>query len=153
MKCIKDPLRKVVVNDCEKCLSKRDAPALCFKRHFVWGIPDESEPRWTLTKEAAEISKEDVSMYFDLTWEGNSHLIFARKFIQNSTKNKQPIPPNIRWAVWERDNFTCQICGERKYLSIDHIYPESKGGTLEFSNLQTLCRQCNSKKGNKISDG
>lgn len=60
---------------------------------------------------------------------------------------KQPIPSNIRLAVWERDNFTCQYCGSRQNLSIDHIYPESKGGEATIENCQTLCRSCNSRKG------
>ena len=65
--------------------------------------------------------------------------------------SKKPIPPDIRWQVWERDNFTCQDCGSRKKLEVDHIYPESKGGVLELSNLQTLCKSCNSSKGSKVS--
>ena len=63
--------------------------------------------------------------------------------------SKKPIPPDIRWQVWERDNFTCQDCGSRKKLEVDHIYPESKGGVLELSNLQTLCKSCNSRKGTR----
>lgn len=62
---------------------------------------------------------------------------------------KQPIPPELRWAVWERDNFTCQRCGSRRHLAVDHKHPESKGGTLDMDNLQTLCVPCNTKKGTK----
>lgn len=62
---------------------------------------------------------------------------------------KEKIPNDIRWIVWERDNFTCKKCGGRKNLSVDHIYPESKGGSMDLDNLQTLCRRCNSKKGVK----
>ena len=60
---------------------------------------------------------------------------------------KTPIPPEIRWRVWERDNFTCQHCGSRKHLAVDHILAESKGGMMVLENLQTLCGRCNSKKG------
>lgn len=60
---------------------------------------------------------------------------------------KLPIPEALRWDIWERDNFTCHHCGARRYLAVDHILPESKGGTLDPSNLQTLCRTCNSRKG------
>lgn len=62
---------------------------------------------------------------------------------------KQKISATKRWAVWERDNFTCRSCGSRKYLSVDHIIPESKGGDTNMDNLQTLCKRCNSKKGDK----
>ena len=60
---------------------------------------------------------------------------------------KIPIPPAIRWEVWERDDFTCQHCGVRRHLTIDHIYPESRGGPIHADNLQTLCKSCNSAKG------
>ena len=60
---------------------------------------------------------------------------------------KKSIPKEIRWEIWERDNFTCLFCETRRDLTIDHIIPESKGGTLNINNLQTLCRSCNSRKG------
>jgi hypothetical protein len=60
---------------------------------------------------------------------------------------KTKIPEELRWLVWERDDFTCQGCGARRRLSVDHILAESKGGLTELSNLQTLCVPCNSRKG------
>ena len=66
-----------------------------------------------------------------------------------TTFQKQSIPIDLRWQVWERDNFSCQHCGSRKYLTIDHIRPEILGGTLELENLQTLCATCNSRKGSR----
>lgn len=63
---------------------------------------------------------------------------------------KTPIPATLRWVVWDRDNFTGRHCGTRRYLSVDHIHPESLGGTLDLSNLQTLCVICNSRKGARI---
>jgi hypothetical protein len=63
---------------------------------------------------------------------------------------KQAIPTDIRWAVWERDDFRCQECGARRYLTIDHIHPESAGGDLSPDNLQTLCWPCNRKKNTRL---
>jgi len=60
---------------------------------------------------------------------------------------KTAIPDSLRWGIWERDDFTCQHCGTRRYLSVDHVTPEIKGGTTTADNLQTLCRRCNSSKG------
>ena len=72
---------------------------------------------------------------------------YFRNSPKTNQKTKEPIPPDIRWAVWERDNFTCKHCGSRKNLTIDHIVPESKGGKMTMENAQTLCRSCNSRKG------
>lgn len=90
----------------------------------------------------------------DLTQTREDFEIEKKKYEDFKSKNdaekaycKKNIPEKIRWAIWNRDNFTCQNCGSRKRLTIDHIYPESKGGKIEPSNLQTLCKSCNSKKG------
>jgi len=62
---------------------------------------------------------------------------------------KVPIPEELRWEVFERDGFKCVKCDSRRFLRADHIIAESKGGLTVLSNLQTLCRSCNSKKGAK----
>src|SRR3989338_6710803 len=59
---------------------------------------------------------------------------------------KVSIPHKLKWSIWQRDGFRCKKCGVQKNLSIDHIKPESNGGDLSESNLQTLCRSCNSSK-------
>ena len=150
MKCLKQSINTVFVKGCEDCLSKRDALETCFRRGFIWGVPDEDEPEWELTEKEGKLNKDDVSMYYDKGWEGNSHLIVIQKNILSFTKIKHSISVKMRWIVWERDNFTCQNCGERRHLSIDHIYPESKGGPTELFNLQTLCCRCNSQKGCRV---
>jgi 5-methylcytosine-specific restriction endonuclease McrA len=54
----------------------------------------------------------------------------------------------IRGRVFERDNYTCQMCGsDQEWLECDHIKPVALGGSHEMDNLQTLCRSCNRKKG------
>lgn len=76
-------------------------------------------------------------------------LINSEEYIRGTgiASKKIPIPSEIRWTVWERDNFTCKHCGSRKNLTIDHIHPESKGGKATIENCQTLCKKCNSRKG------
>ncbi len=56
----------------------------------------------------------------------------------------------LRQEIFERDGYTCVICGstEKESLEIDHIKPISKGGKTEPGNLQTLCHDCNVRKGN-----
>ena len=63
---------------------------------------------------------------------------------------KATISRKLRQKVWERDKYSCAICGSKENLTVDHIYPECRGGTLRLGNLQTLCRSCNSKKGAKV---
>lgn len=56
----------------------------------------------------------------------------------------------LRFEIYERDNYRCRKCGSAYELQIDHIIPISKGGKSEYNNLQTLCKNCNCVKGNKI---
>ena len=61
------------------------------------------------------------------------------------------IPKKARDLVMERDGRRCCICGSRKSLAIDHIFPWSKGGTNDTWNLRVLCYACNSKKRDAFS--
>ncbi len=65
-------------------------------------------------------------------------------------RQKAVIPGSLRTRVFERDAYRCRHCGGWVGLSVDHIQPESRGGTLELDNLQTLCRSCNSRKGARV---
>ncbi len=46
--------------------------------------------------------------------------------------------------------YKCANCSIEKPLTKDHIIPLSEGGTDFISNIQPLCRSCNSKKWKKI---
>ena len=59
------------------------------------------------------------------------------------------IPPVNRREVLRRDNPTCQYCGSRKQLTLDHVLPKSKGGTHTWDNVVTACSPCNSRKGDR----
>ena len=80
--------------------------------------------------------------------------VAGRRRIRLSDKNE----------VFERDNYTCQICGiSRDYLDsfceglgdyllleADHIQSVAQGGTgSDIDNLQCLCWRCNRKKGGR----
>lgn len=57
-----------------------------------------------------------------------------------------------RNMIHKRDNHTCQYCGSKEDLTIDHILPSSRGGTDSWENLTCACVSCNTKKGNKTPE-
>ncbi len=69
---------------------------------------------------------------------------------------RKPISKSIRFEVFKRDSFTCQYCGRKApdvLLNVDHIEPIADGGTNDFLNLITSCRDCNSGKSKRrLSD-
>jgi 5-methylcytosine-specific restriction endonuclease McrA len=53
-----------------------------------------------------------------------------------------------RRAVFARDDWTCQYCGSRSNLTVDHVVPRSKGGPSSWDNIVASCAPCNRRKGN-----
>lgn len=58
------------------------------------------------------------------------------------------LSPVIRKRIRERDNYTCQYCGEHKPYSgiIEHVIPFAIGGTNKDYNLVFACQACNAQK-------
>lgn len=76
---------------------------------------------------------------------------------RNSVQGQRALMTSaLRRKILERDNHTCQNCGNSTYkepnllLEIDHKIPLSKGGMTTEDNLQVLCWRCNRSKGSKI---
>ncbi len=51
-----------------------------------------------------------------------------------------------------RDNNTCQYCGKKSHLTIDHIMPRSRGGRDAWTNVVVACQRCNHNKGHKTPE-
>lgn len=67
------------------------------------------------------------------------------------------IQPVKRLAIYLRDGMACVYCGatpdalgNRKpaTLTLDHLLPQSYGGSNKEGNLVTCCKACNCKRGN-----
>ncbi|MGH2873546.1 MAG: HNH endonuclease, partial [Solirubrobacteraceae bacterium] len=54
-----------------------------------------------------------------------------------------------RRAVFARDDWTCQYCGARSNLTVDHVIPRSKGGASSWENIVASCAPCNRRKGDR----
>jgi 5-methylcytosine-specific restriction endonuclease McrA len=56
----------------------------------------------------------------------------------------------LRITILDRDGWQCAIC-HRPAHTVDHIIPRVKGGPMwTESNLQSLCKSCNSSKGGRF---
>jgi len=55
-----------------------------------------------------------------------------------------------RRAVFARDDWTCQYCGSRSNLTVDHVIPRSKGGSSDWENIVASCAPCNRRKGDLL---
>lgn len=70
-----------------------------------------------------------------------------------STESKRrPLSTMRRLRIMFRDGGCCKHCGSTEDLAVDHIIPVSKGGADADENLQTLCRTCNSAKGDRMPE-
>ncbi len=64
---------------------------------------------------------------------------------------KQVVKLNRR-NIYARDSNRCQYCGKRfntTELSLDHIFPRSRGGGNSWTNVVCCCVRCNVKKGGR----
>ena len=58
-----------------------------------------------------------------------------------------------RRNILHRDGYACQYCGRPRHdLTIDHVYPRSRGGADIWENVITSCTTCNVKKGNRTPE-
>ena len=85
-----------------------------------------------------------------------SHAKKRKEYLASKQYQRNLMTPSLRYDILKRDGFKCTICGrsveDGVKLHVDHIFPVSKGGKTEKSNLRTLCNECNSGKSNKYEE-
>ena len=58
-----------------------------------------------------------------------------------------------RGNLLRRDNHRCQYCGiHESPLTLDHVFPRTRGGDESWENLVCACVKCNNKKGSQTPD-
>ena len=92
--------------------------------------------------------------------------LFDHEFL-HSVSIQLPVPSIVRLLLYKkvpskkvvlsrkniliRDNYQCQYCGKKNVpLTVDHIIPRVRGGSIGWENLVCACVKCNNKKGNCI---
>jgi len=88
---------------------------------------------------------------------GEDYVMTARDLCRLPGSSKQrsalrrawdAIAGRVRPVVLARDGYQCCACGATEgQLHVDHMVPIALGGGNELTNLQTLCRPCNLRKG------
>lgn len=92
------------------------------------------------TKLNIEVGKFDVQKMMNPEIEGT-------KYQQGETYGYY----DNRYYVFDRDNYTCQVCNKSKdkILHTHHIIYKSKGGSNKVSNLITICTECHTSENHK----
>lgn len=58
---------------------------------------------------------------------------------------------DVRYFVFARDNYTCQVCGKKdKILQTHHIKYRSEGGSDRADNLITVCTDCHTHENHQV---
>jgi hypothetical protein len=77
-----------------------------------------------------------------------AHAALRRERVSGA--HREPLPREVRLAVWRRDRGRCRECGNGFDLQYDHVIPLALGGATSVENLQLLCGDCNRAKGGSL---
>lgn len=58
----------------------------------------------------------------------------------------EPIAPEVKRLVFERDRGQCVTCGSNELIQYDHLVPPSMGGESEPGNVRLVCAGCNRRQ-------
>jgi HNH endonuclease len=110
-------------------------------RSAVWSSQHDLKPeQWQILVDTF-LEREDAELAVAL----------APLALCESEPTRERIPPEVRRAVWIRDQGKCARCGSRERLEYDHIVPVSRGGSNTERNIELLCEFHNRVKSNTIS--
>lgn len=118
----------LVYTDRRGAKSEYSAASIAFRLHTL-NVSEVSAPLNELIKAGFVLHDESSNVYT----------------IKNAMLAKSP-SKDVYKMIADRDGEYCKHCNTTQNLTIDHILPRSKGGGGNLSNLQLLCKSCNSSK-------
>ena len=131
--------------------SKTDIGKEAHRRHRRTEKYKETQRKYRSTEKYKKMIKKAKDKYFAKvkdTKEYKEKVCLASK--KRSYLSKSPLAGKLDFGKMKIKfgelNNLCQLCGTKDNITIDHIIPLSKGGTNLTSNLQPLCKSCNSSK-------
>ena len=81
--------------------------------------------------------------------------IIAIRGVSFITSNYDRVPTLTKHMLLVRDRRVCAYCGNQfpeRFLDMEHIHPESRGGKATWTNLVTACKDCNNRKRNRTPE-
>lgn len=96
----------------------------------------------------------DLSIMKSLLYFGAKRFREHKDFVRNQPRrDAQKFIGNKKIRAWlfARDK-CCLRCGTTENLSVDHIESVNRGGRNQLTNIQTLCKSCNSWKSDRYMD-
>ena len=91
---------------------------------------------------------EETKIKMSLARRGRKMKEFDKYVTPENKRERGRFRSQIQKVVFERDNYTCQLCGVRgKSMTVDHIQPWAEYVELRFciDNCRTLCVKCHYK--------
>jgi 5-methylcytosine-specific restriction endonuclease McrA len=138
--------------------------------NVLHGVKGKSQGSWSLAIDAEFISvatdeelvrairnlrvtmEENLQEYLASEYESPNDKLPSWDDIKPKNRARRAITQVMRDDVYERDNFTCRYCGDRRRLTCDHVIPFIQGGPTTLDNLVTCCKSCNSSKGGRTPE-
>jgi len=116
-------------------------------------IQEEDKEFWTCYIENLHEQKIILSHLHSVIQDASKRLKESKQFMMKEHKSRT-FPSSLRQAIFERDNFSCRLCGIHKdkaiekglHLEVDHIVEWEDGGKTTYLNGQTVCSDCNKGK-------
>lgn len=112
-----------------------------YQRQYAW------ENRGLVSRDVMALLHEQARRHARTLEHAHVLLDVAQGRRPGPPRQRQPIPRDVRLAVFSRDGGRCVECSSNFEIQYDHVIPWSMGGADTVENLQLLCSTCNQRKG------